>query len=1788
MRGAYRYYAEKVLNGSWEARRAVQFLFWETLENKAVSCENGVVQGLMNEMREAGKNWQTKPSFDGQTIEVNIGETVTLNDANGILGDTYNGFSGTISSSNGIDVQKDGNTLKITCTSAEAADESNIVLNKYPDEYSGESYIYHSNLGGQEMRFYRAAANLQATVHVKVNKAKLQIQKKDLDFDGNETGAMVAGAKFKVSKNADMSDPIGEYATGSDSKTQIIEGLQPGTYYVQETYVPGAWVVDSTVKSVDVKASTPEVPVTTFTQKNARKWNYVSVKKEDADTPVTVEGVKYDKQEVSNAVFGIYYAQGPLKDTEVAGARMTSVAGKEVKSVPLCYYGDAVGDNQFKYNQYYVKEITAPTNYWGTTDQKNFTINKDNETFTFTATNKETKGWIDVNKSDTVGGDTPLGDASFAGAQYTLYAAEDILAPWDNKTVLIKKDAVVHTFTIQADGSSNGKAEGLYLGKYYLKETKLPTAAITSKEGSLFFNGMHLDSTATCYNWDTTRYEATLSYENQDEHIALGSQTFESGDKVISQPFKLVKVTNTEGSTVNKPLAGAKFKVMLQKEFLAKLQELKPSGVTTYDELIALPEAKRIAAIDQITAATPAARDKDNNDVAELETNDKGIANSPSLPFGTYLAVETYCPDDYLKSTDPIIVKIDKQSDNVDEKVYTFGTDTTIQSRIRLVKKDKQYGEIVQKSTTFKIMKLTKNADGSFTDAGYVQQKIGGKWTEEFKTYEDGYSDYFETPQVLDAGWYRVDEWKPPVDYLDYDADPQAASTVFEIKDNASQGTYDPVDRVQIITIEINNITPKAEIKVDKHDINNADTKVNATFKLTAAQDIYMPYLKPDGTVEATIKYHKGDVIQNVNNEYGDANVIGGTDGIYKTDGNGQLDITGLPMGSLLSDPQGASYTLTEVSVQDGYLNTDIDDNGNVASDVKDQTYGHYSKTVTFIKGKTDNTTTVYPDEFKVLEMPTIINVNKEDANTGDKLGGAHLAVYKDDGNGQPAGDKLVEWDSVAGESYQIYGKLAPGKYILVEETAPAGYIKANNVAFTVEETGLEQNVTIKNDYTKAEFAKVKAGTDQKIGGATLQILDAGGNVVQAYADTKFTTKVNCEWTTEADKTKMWYGLPAGTYTLRETKAPNGYLTAADQTFTITDTYNSDGTIPTAQVSMADDYTGIELSKIDMSGVADITAAPEMKGVNLELYQADKTTIAKDMDGNECKWTTDGTKHQIFGLAPGTYYLKEASIESSVAHYQDYVLPTEMQEITVDNTGYVAAGNVAQSKDPMVNYYTSMSIIKKSSYDGTALAGATLAIYNANGEKVVEWVTDANGKAIQTDANKAYVRTDGTIGALPEGYYTLHEEKAPAGYLLSKDVSFTLTKKDNVKTIEMTDMPFDMDFLKIYVEDEKHTPVVKNINDTLYGVTMGVYDADGYIKPTETTESPNTPIVKWNTADSDLIEWNNGVFGNVKRAKALAKVILSTNSGLEAGKTYVYGEVGIQPFIQYYPESIYFKVDYDASGNPVFYYWNEGGDVQSVTGTVKDRVVDGVTVGSYYSFCDENDSTGTLTIQNLESKSWDPGLIKAQAVDSTTSESLSGANFELYVKVKTNEKVQLENQSAGNTLSTMSTGNALNTLAANDSANTLANSDQNILETQADDLDAIYEWVSMDQWVSEQGYHSTDASWLGLGTDIKIEESVAPEGYNLADPVVATITKDNLTTEETADGTISVLKVDVPHNKLESGSSGSETTGTTTTGTKVTSNANTGTTSDMTTLFLAMALVAAGSGLGYAVYRKRR
>lgn len=58
---------------------------------------------------------------------------------------------------------------------------------------------------------------------------KLDIGKKD-----NKGNYVPVDTKFKISYNADMSNPIGTYTTGSNGKV-LVDELRPGTVYIQET-----------------------------------------------------------------------------------------------------------------------------------------------------------------------------------------------------------------------------------------------------------------------------------------------------------------------------------------------------------------------------------------------------------------------------------------------------------------------------------------------------------------------------------------------------------------------------------------------------------------------------------------------------------------------------------------------------------------------------------------------------------------------------------------------------------------------------------------------------------------------------------------------------------------------------------------------------------------------------------------------------------------------------------------------------------------------------------------------------------------------------------------------------------------------------------------------------------------------------------------------------------------------------------------------------------------------------------------------------------------------------------------------------------------------------------------------------------------------------------------------------------------------------------------------------------------------------------------------------------------
>ena len=219
----------------------------------------------------------------------------------------------------------------------------------------------------------------------------------------------------------------------------------------------------------------------------------------------------------------------------------------------------------------------------------------------------------------------------------------------------------------------------------------------------------------------------------------------------------------------------------------------------------------------------------------------------------------------------------------------------------------------------------------------------------------------------------------------------------------------------------------------------------------------------------------------------------------------------------------GKKYILHEESAPDGYV---------VAADIE------------FTVSETGEI-----DAITMKDDTTKVRISKKDI-TGDKeIPGAKMKLFDEDG-------KLIEeWVSTE-EPHEIIGKLIAGKkYILHEESAPDGYVLAADIEFTVSEDGSIDAITMKDDTTKVKISKKDVTTKDELPGATLQIIDENGNIVE-------------EWVSTSEPHFVDGKLIAGkSYTLREITAPDGYEIANDVTFTV----NEDGSV--TEVVMYDEHT---------------------------------------------------------------------------------------------------------------------------------------------------------------------------------------------------------------------------------------------------------------------------------------------------------------------------------------------------------------------------------------------------------------------------------------------------------------------------------------------------------------------------------------------------------------------------------------------------------------------------------------
>lgn len=382
---------------------------------------------------------------------------------------------------------------------------------------------------------------------------------------------------------------------------------------------------------------------------------------------------------------------------------------------------------------------------------------------------------------------------------------------------------------------------------------------------------------------------------------------------------------------------------------------------------------------------------------------------------------------------------------------------------------------------------------------------------------------------------------------------------------------------------------------------------------------------------------------------------------------------------------------------------------------------------------------------------------------------------------------------------------LTAGEYTVTEDAASAARESYN---LTINGTEAEDDAVkatvangssveakITNTYSKkmgedihhaASFKVVK--TDEQgtvLPGAEFTLYDKENSVVNTQTTDSKGEAVFSGFNKEAE------------YTLKETKAPEGYV-ASEQTWTVT-VKLKDGD-PTIQISqdgsfwnkvfnwvVSTDPDGVDgvLTVVNKQKTGSLTVTKTVENNKKLGPEAEEYTFSLTIDGQTQSFKLkDGESKTFENLPYGTAYtvLEEVSKDASWN--------------VVSPTGGKAEGTISQdsTKVEFVNRYeyadkaevVVFSAVKQDSKDGKALAGAEFTVYSDKDLKnsVATATTDANGKL--------------AFGFKSEGSFYLKETKAPSGYVLSDKVveltvstkSYAVEKvKNEDKTITMTIVP---------------------------------------------------------------------------------------------------------------------------------------------------------------------------------------------------------------------------------------------------------------------------------------------------------------------------------------------------------------------------------------------------------------
>ena len=1129
---------------------------------------------------------------------------------------------------------------------------------------------------------------------------------------------------------------------------------------------------------------------------------------------------KNSKVNLSGAVFGIY-SDSACKNLLV---QMPATDSNGTSEVEIPKTQDTV----------YLKEISVPEGYKLNTESFNVKL-ETGKTTSVAVTNEEQKGKITIRKKGEVltgvtGEEGNLtfvyGNADFAGAEYNIYAAEDIYSQ-DKVTKVHKAGDLVESLTTGEDGSAVSKE--LYLGKYKVVEQKAPENLVIGKTEqertqflTLSYAGQNVELSQGETVFTNARPEISVNVVKKSKHddVTLEGATFglyveedltAADGKVLVEKGSLVEraVSDREGTAVfhaDIPLnfhysvreIQAPDKYYMTDEVYRFFYEYKDDSTYTYtfshdfkneevrgevhvskidqdsQGFISQGDATLVGAKYGLYAAEdiehPNKKDgivhKKGELVAQGTISSEGTVDFKNLYLGNYFVKEIEPAEGYL----------------LDETEYPVEVSYEGQE-VQIVHREVTVKETVKKQA-FQLIKISEDGEQTETElvegAGFKVFLISELSGVKDGSLKPGNGSYY-TPEDFITYDYSKDEtasyWEngkkitvPELftDKKGYLKSPELPYGTYVVFESTVPENLKGI-RPFIVQISEDSREPQVWRVFDDRPLQyyfkivKKDAQTQKpVLDNSAAYKIYD--VEAEKYVEMIVRYPKKEVVS-----------------VFRTNEEGYL-ITPEQL-------KCGTYRIEEVEAPENYVQVGFENA--LLKDGKEVPLNEVADGGTYQEAK---------------KAPITITVDSDTVHQVEEETGKFIVVieqYNDEAVGSLTIHKKGEKLSGASKVEE--------KFLTKMKNGVAGFVNQVSSFFTGEEV-MEKEKGYEFDYEEGnmEGAEFAIHAKETIYTPDGQKDEAGNRIVKYEKDALVARMV-----TDKEGKAVLNNLPIGKYYVVEEKAgQNCVLDPEAKEFEIA--YKGQ--------EVAVDYVTMELTnqrqKVSLSLLKkDAETGKPLEGVVFGLYaQEDIKNAAGEVvvekDALIELGTTDEEGKLVFqaDLPHGKYYIQE------VEHKPGYLPNDEVYSFDAsytDQTLELLAFSEEISNQPTITEFTKVDLT-----GGQEIEGAKMQILDQEGKVVEEWVS-------KKEAHVVY--------ALAPGEYILHEEQAPTeqGYVRAEDVKFVVEETGDVQKVKMEDDHTKVSISKTDITDGKE----------IEGAKLQILDQDGEV------------VESWTTGEEHLIEY---------------------------------------------------------------------------------------------------------------------------------------------------------------------------------------------------------------------------------------------------------------------------------------------------------------------------------------------